>query len=95
MIRGLLASEYVRREADILADVTDLAEWWDDVNLRTLVDELIRAKREGESLTTSSRLALKADDWITQRLDEGDPSGDVDKTWYRDQLDDWMLNVRT
>lgn len=92
VIRGVLAGEYVRREGEIAADVTDLADWWGDDDLRALVDELIAAKRAGGSATT--RLASKADDWCARLFDGTAPCDDVDKTRYRDRLDDWMLSVR-
>lgn len=94
VIRGLLAGEYVRRERDVLADVTDLAEWWGDDDLRALVDDLIAAKRAGESPTTEPRLASRADDWCARLFDEATPRDGVDKTRYRERLNDWMLRVR-
>lgn len=56
---------------------------------------LIGVKRGGESLATSSQPISEVDDWIARQLDEADSHGAIDKTRYREGVDDWMLNVRT
>lgn len=94
VLRGLLASEYTRREADIEANVRTLAAWWGDDELSALIDELIQSKLSAESVRTNGELVVEADEWITTLFDEVEPSTSVGRSRYEERLNDWMLEVR-
>lgn len=95
VIRGLLASEYVRHEATIEADITDLSEWYGDAAITQIVFDLIDAKRDHEKTEIEGTdLAEAADEWIPRLFNEVEPPEQVDKDDYRSKLDDWMLKVR-
>lgn len=94
VLRGLVASEYVRREGTIAADITALVDWYGDDALRDVVDELIAEKRRGEGERVGDRLAAEADGWIERLFDESDPPEGATKEAYRERLNGWMLTVR-
>lgn len=93
VLRGLLAAQHVADEQTIIADVRDLAEWaGEDIEL---VENLISVKRANETAHIGDALASHADERITTLFDEIDPLETVDKTDYKNRLNDWMLEVRT
>lgn len=92
VLRGLLAAQYVQTERTIEADVRDLsAHVLGDTDL---VDDLIVVKREAESAEVGDELAARADETITRLFDEVNPPENVDKSEYREAIDDWMRKVR-
>lgn len=90
VIRGLLAAEYVSDRRQITADVRELSK--QVLGETTLVDALIDVKVNDEPV--SEDLATRADERITSLLEAANPQTNVDKTDYRAQLDEWMLDVR-
>lgn len=92
VLRGLMAAQYVGRERTIEADVRELSEYV--LGNTDLVDELIAVKREAESAEVGEDLAARADETITRLFNEAEPPAKVDKSEYRQALDDWMLKVR-
>lgn len=96
VIRGLLASEFVRQEATITADITELTSWYDDPELTRIVNELIDAKHDHETAEIEGmELADDADEWIPRLFNEAEPPEQADKETYKSALDDWMLKVRS
>lgn len=90
VLRGLLAARYVAAETAIEADVRVLA---DAVLGETdLVDDLIAVKRSDGEL--SDELADRADERIATLLETADAPERVEKTAFRDDVDDWMRTVR-
>jgi predicted nucleotidyltransferase len=93
VLRGLLAAQYVTEEQTITADVRELAEWaGEDV---AFVEDLISVKRANETAQIGDALASQADERIVTLFNRIDPPETVDKTDYKDRLNDWMLKVRT
>lgn len=93
VLRGLLAARYVQDKRTIEADVRELsAHVLGDTDL---VDDLVAVKRESESAEVDDELAARADETITRLFDEVDPPEDVDKSEYREAINDWMLTVRS
>lgn len=92
VLRGLMAAQYVQAERTIEADVRALSEHV--LGDTDLVDDLIAVKRDAESAEVDEDLAARADETITRLFNEAEPPERVDKSGYRDALDEWMLKVR-
>lgn len=92
VLRGLLAAQYVAEELTITADVRTLSEHV--LGDTDLVDELVEVKREAEAVRVDDDLAARADETIAEQFNEVDPPESVDKTDYRQAIDDWMRKVR-
>ena len=92
VLRGLLGAQYVLDEETIRADIFELAEH--GLGSTDLIEQLVEVKREGETATVEPELAERAEATIVDLFNELDPPETVDKTEYRDDLDDWMRKVR-
>jgi predicted nucleotidyltransferase len=92
VLRGMLAAQYVQETRSIEADVTVLTE---AVRGETgLVEDLVAVKREEDTGHVPDELAARADEQITALFDESDPPERVEKSAFRDAIDDWMLSIR-
>jgi predicted nucleotidyltransferase len=92
VLRGLIAAQYVIDEKAITADVRELAEWHGEYT--EIIDDLIDTKRDNETVTVTDDLAKWADESIATLFGEVNPARDVDKTAYKEKLNEWMLKVR-
>jgi predicted nucleotidyltransferase len=92
VLRGLYAAKYVARDAAIEPDVVALSGAVDGDT--PLINSLIETKRSSADATVPSSMATEARDEITDLFNEIEPTGDVDKAEYRDELTEWMLKVR-
>lgn len=92
VLRGLMAARYVEEEHDIEPDITVLASALGENE--ELVDQLIALKRENESREVPRDLAAEANEEIRSLFNSTPAPGDVDKSEFRRELDDWMLKVR-
>jgi predicted nucleotidyltransferase len=90
--RGLLGAQYVLDEADVEADVFALAETVDGGD-PDLVADLVAHKR-GEGGAVPDDLEERARAAILAQFNDLDALPDVDKTGYREAIDDWMRKVR-
>ncbi|WP_255767053.1 DNA polymerase beta superfamily protein [Haladaptatus halobius] len=92
MLRGLFGAQYVIDRHAITADIYELSAH--TLGDTELVDELVAAKRTGESAVVDDSLAERADEQIARLFGEIDPPRRVDKEAYRARLNDWMREVR-
>ena len=92
VLRGLLGAQHVLDEETIRADVFELAKH--GLGSTELIEDLVAVKLEGETATVDPELAERAEATIVDLFTELDPPETVEKTEYRDDLDDWMRKVR-
>jgi len=92
--RGLLGAQYVLDEADVEADIRELAGAVDGGD-PTLVDDLIAHKREVDESSVPDALEARAREAILRQFNALDPLPDPDKSGYREAIDDWMRKVRS
>jgi uncharacterized protein len=92
VLRGLFGAQYVIDRHAITADIYELSAH--TLGDTELVDELVAAKRTGESAVVGDSLAERADEQIARLFGEIDLPRRVDKEAYRVRLNDWMREVR-
>lgn len=87
-LRGLLGADYVTAEGDLLVDLPALARARLDGDGVAVVEALIDRKRAGDPVEAGLR--GRADDLLAHLFETVETPRNVDKSAYREAIDDWM-----